>query len=108
MSTTVDIYCLSTIIYRNVATAYSRAIMSAECRSMNTIKQEIDAMSAIAAALEPLSEEERGRVLEWVLSRYAPTTSRRFTAAVKPGGAEPGGAIAEAGFADLASFFDAA
>lgn len=75
---------------------------------MNTIKQEIDAMAAIAGALEPLSEEERGRVLEWVISKYAPGINQRFVGAGKADGGGAGSTAVEEGFGDLASFFDAA
>jgi hypothetical protein len=68
---------------------------------------ELDAMKKIAAALEPLDDEARGRALQWALSRYR--SSKSVVAFEQPSMRQSDSSQnASSGYATFAELFDAA
>lgn len=67
---------------------------------------EINAMQAVAAAIEPLSEDERRRVISWALDKFQINTSNQ--APSRPAGTQNGRAAGSDNFETFAELFDAA
>lgn len=77
--------------------------------------QEVDAMRAVASALDPLPEESRGRVIAWAASRYgvrvhggAATGSSGACGGAAESSGSAGSTAIVSSFGTLAEFFDAA
>lgn len=70
--------------------------------------EELDAMKKIAAALEPLEDEARGRALQWAFSRYR--SSKSVVAYEQPSARELDSSqnTGIGGYATFAELFDAA
>lgn len=69
---------------------------------------EIQAMSQIAAALEPLEPDVVRRVLKWANERYQPKPGQPGAASMPSDVANPAAAVADRTFADVMELFDAA
>jgi hypothetical protein len=79
---------------------------------MSESKQDVQAIQAIAAALDPLTEEARGRVIAWAVAMYgyrrstsAPARTPNLATGVT---SSPSRDQGFEGFETLAEFFDAA
>ena len=70
---------------------------------------ELQAMSAVAVAIEPLEPEARSRVVLWIADRCGVALAQRPAAGRQVGGRDGGGqGFDESEFVDFASFYHAA
>lgn len=72
----------------------------------NTSSDEIKALQAVAAALDPLEDDERARVLSWAGSKYG--ISVKSGAKTPPGGGEAPNVNQGATFEDFSDLYNAA
>ncbi len=71
--------------------------------------EEIAAMQAVSAALHPIDEDARGRVLRWAAEKYGGATRQQEPLSVQNGGRDHGLAdVRDQRYADVSDLVDAA